>query len=88
MDRPLTEPRHWRRNLGRLVSVAVTQDGTTRQLTGRITAADEQRVMLEVDDGTRELTYERLGAGRVQVELQRLDDGGADDPDVGEGELR
>jgi ribosome maturation factor RimP len=90
VDRPLTEPRHWRRNIGRLVTVPAQRgDGVTRHVTGRITAADERRVMLEVDGGTCELSYDDLGAGRVQVELQRgLEDGGADDPDVGEGESR
>ena len=33
MDRPLTAPRHWRRNVGRLVT-AVLRDGTSE--TGRL----------------------------------------------------
>src|SRR5690606_10192619 len=32
VDRPLTEPRHWRRNVGRLVAVTVAGEG---QVTGR-----------------------------------------------------
>jgi ribosome maturation factor RimP len=89
VDRPLTESRHWRRNVGRLVTVPVHEEGVTRHLTGRVAAADERRVMLEVGDGARELPLEQLGAGRVQVELdRRLGEGGADDQDVGEGEPR
>jgi ribosome maturation factor RimP len=67
VDRPLTEPRHWRRNLGRLVTVRVA-DGQT--VTGRIAATTADGVVLEVDDLTRQLPYRQLGPGRVQVELR------------------
>jgi ribosome maturation factor RimP len=62
VDRPLTEPRHWRRNVGRLVAV--------NGLTGRITAADDDGIVL--DD--REIRYADLGAGKVQIEFKRLDE--------------
>ena len=45
-DRPLTHPRHWRRNTGRLVAVT-TNDGTSR--TGRVVEAREEEVVLDVD---------------------------------------
>jgi ribosome maturation factor RimP len=80
VDRPLTEPRHWRRNRGRLVTVATSEQGTTRQVTGRIVDADDARVMFDLDGGAREVPYEHLGTGRVQVELRRLEE------DQGEGE--
>jgi ribosome maturation factor RimP len=67
VDRPLTEPRHWRRNIGRLVTVRVA-DG--QSVTGRIAATTTDAVVLEVDDTTRELPYPQLGPGRVQVELR------------------
>ena len=35
VDRPLTEPRHWRRNIGRLVTVAVGPAGSAEEVTGR-----------------------------------------------------
>ncbi len=47
VDRPLTEPRHWRRNVGRLVQVKAGG----RQLTTRITAVDDTGVALEVRVG-------------------------------------
>jgi ribosome maturation factor RimP len=81
VDRPLTEPRHWRRNIGRLVRVAA--GGQT--LTGRITATGADGVVLDVDGNPRELPYERLGPGRVQVEL-RPSDGESGGEDEGEGE--
>ncbi|MGC4895771.1 ribosome maturation factor RimP [Micromonospora sp. DT31] len=74
VDRPLTLPRHWRRNAGRLVKVTVRGEAGDRQLTGRITAADDERVVLETDAGPAAHPYADLGPGRVQVEFNRLDD--------------
>jgi ribosome maturation factor RimP len=70
VDRPLTQPRHWRRNLGRLVSVPGPQG---RTLTGRIVGTTAEAVALEVDGVPRDLPYRQLGAGRVQVELRHPD---------------
>ena len=64
IDRPLTLPRHWQRNVGRLVKVKVAG----RLLTGRVTAATEAGISL--DD--QEIAFDELGPGRVQVEFQRL----------------
>ncbi|WBB72242.1 ribosome maturation factor RimP [Micromonospora sp. WMMD1128] len=74
VDRPLTLPRHWRRNVGRLVKVTARGDAGDRQLTGRVTAADDERVVLETDAGPATHPYPELGPGRVQVEFSRLDD--------------
>jgi ribosome maturation factor RimP len=71
VDRPLTEPRHWRRNLGRLVSVPGPEG---RTLTGRIVGAAAEAVVLDVDGVLRELAYRQLGVGRVQVELRHPDE--------------
>lgn len=79
VERPLTEPRHWRRNLGRLVTVAA--EG--RSLTGRIVEATTEAVVLEVDGDRHRLLYRQLGSGRIQVELRRPG-GGPDDEPVGE----
>jgi ribosome maturation factor RimP len=67
VDRPLTEQRHWRRNLHRLVSVAV---GETR-LDGRISAVDDNGVTLLVSGMPRHVTWAELGPGKVQVEFSR-----------------
>ncbi|PZM91421.1 MAG: ribosome maturation factor RimP [Actinobacteria bacterium] len=68
VDRPLTLPRHWRRNVGRLVRVAVGE----RQVVGRITAADDERVTLDVNGSVQQWSYGELGPGRVQVEFDRV----------------
>ena len=78
VDRPLTLPRHWRRNVARLVTVTV--DG--RPLTGRITAADDAGVILDVDGSPRELGYSQLGPGRVQIEFNRVEEAELDDEDL------
>src|SRR3954447_5301407 len=49
VDRPLTEPRHWRRILGRLVQVPVGPAGSSEQVTARITAVDDAGVALAVE---------------------------------------
>ncbi|MDT7536472.1 MAG: ribosome maturation factor RimP [Actinomycetota bacterium] len=68
VDRPLTLPRHWRRNVGRLVTVVPT-DGPN--VTGRITAADDEKVVLDVDGVERPLALTDVVRGTVQVEFSR-----------------
>ncbi|WP_305782820.1 ribosome maturation factor RimP [Symbioplanes lichenis] len=70
VDRPLTLPRHWRRNVTRLV----TADVAGRSLTGRVTSADETGVVLDVDGKTQEIAWGDLGPGKVQIEFKRLDE--------------
>jgi ribosome maturation factor RimP len=67
-DRPLTLPRHWRRNEGRLVKVTLT-DG--RALTGRITSSDDRGAVLDVDDTLHELAYDDVSRAKVQIEFNR-----------------
>ncbi|MGZ4447068.1 MAG: ribosome maturation factor RimP [Nocardioides sp.] len=68
VDRPLTLPRHWRRNADRLVKVTLA-DGSA--LTGRIGASDDERVTLDVDGSPRELAYAEVGKALVQIEFNR-----------------
>ena len=81
VDRPLTEPRHWRRAIGRLVVVPLTgQNGHhagngAGPAEGRIAAASDHGVTLDCDGVLREYGYSELGPGRVQVEFGRLEPG-------------
>jgi ribosome maturation factor RimP len=68
VDRPLTLPRHWRRNRDRLVKVTLV-DGES--LTGRIVGSDDERATLDVDGTTRELVYADVAKAKVQVEFNR-----------------
>jgi ribosome maturation factor RimP len=61
VDRPLTEPRHWRRNVGRLVEVG--------GIKGRIVEATDDGVAVEVSGDRQEFAYAELGAGKIVVEF-------------------
>ena len=76
VDRPLTEPRHWRRARGRLVRVKVTGEGPVE---GRVLAADADGVTLGLAAGERRFPYVDMGAGSVQVEFGRIPDAELDD---------
>ena len=67
VSRPLTLPRHWRRNVGRLVRV-VRADGAA--VLGRLTGSDETSASLRLEDGTDlVLPFDGVRKAVVQVEL-------------------
>jgi ribosome maturation factor RimP len=68
VDRPLTLPRHWRRNADRLVAVTTT-DGDT--ITGRVVGSDEETATLDVEGDRREIPYAEVAKALVQVEFNR-----------------
>ncbi|WP_168583650.1 ribosome maturation factor RimP [Gephyromycinifex aptenodytis] len=85
VSRPLTEPRHFRRNVGRLVRVRLTPeapapDGVQGRPTGRIVAVNDTvvRLSLPATKTTPEheitLAHEHIASADVQVEFSRLED--------------
>lgn len=76
VDRPLTHPRHWRRNLNRRVAVALVSGG---ELVGRITDSDETGAAVEVEGAVTRLAFADVRRAVVQVEFGR-----ASAPDDGE----
>jgi ribosome maturation factor RimP len=71
VDRPLTAPRHWRRNLDRLVKVTLT-DGES--VTGRVTSYDDETTgttTLTVDGAERVIAYGDIAKALVQIEFNR-----------------
>jgi ribosome maturation factor RimP len=87
VDRPLTEPRHWRRAQGRLVSAPLAADGGSRAgaaagraptVRGRVLAAGDTAVTLDIEGNRREFGYAEIGPGRVQVEFGRAAEAGAE----------
>ena len=68
VDKPLTLPRHWRRNQGRLVDVRIDGGDT---VTGRIATSDEAAVCLDVDGTIREIAYADIAKAQVQIEFNR-----------------
>jgi ribosome maturation factor RimP len=70
VDRPLTEPRHWHRNAGRLVRLTLSDDTTVE---GRIGESDDAGVDIETKSQTRRLGFEDITTALVQTELNRKD---------------
>lgn len=68
VDRPLTLPRHWRRNLDRLVKVTL-EDGET--LEGRIVATTEEGASLDVSGTQHEIAYAQVHKAMIQIEFNR-----------------
>ncbi|WP_332641929.1 ribosome maturation factor RimP [Aeromicrobium sp.] len=70
VERPLTLPRHWRRNAGRLVRVTLEDDTT---LDGRIGDSDATGVQLTTKKDTTRIAYDQIVTALVQTELNRKD---------------
>jgi len=68
VDRPLTLPRHWRRNADRLVQVSLA-DG--EELTGRIVETDETGAGIESDGSVRRVEFADVARARIQIEFKR-----------------
>lgn len=68
VDRPLTEPRHWRRNHDRLVRASL-RDGS--QVTGRVSDSDDLGATLDVAGATQRVEYADVTKALVQIEFNR-----------------
>lgn len=68
VDRPLTRPRHWRRNRLRLVRVVVADSA---ELVGRIGDCDDEGVTLLVSGALRRVRYAELRRAVVEVEFRQ-----------------
>jgi ribosome maturation factor RimP len=66
VDRPLTEPRHLQRNVGRLVSAG--------DRTGRIREVTDDGVVIEDSGDIETISFADLPEGRVVVEFKRPDE--------------
>ena len=73
-DRPLTLPRHWRRNVDRLVKVTLA-DGSV--VTGRISGPaerwDDDTATLLVDGTEHTVRLAEVARARVQIEFKRTE---------------
>jgi ribosome maturation factor RimP len=75
VDRPLTLPRHWRRNVTRLVEVTLAAGGT---VTGRIKSASDEAAELDVKGRPRTIAYADVVKAKIQIEFNRA--AGNDEP--------
>jgi ribosome maturation factor RimP len=84
VDRPLTEPRHWRRAVGRLVVVPLADKPASQagngaaQAEGRVASTSDRGVTLDCEGELREFAFAELGPGRVQVEFGHMEPGDDD----------
>ena len=67
VDRPLTHPRHWRRNRLRLVRATLVAGG---ELIGRIGDCDDEGVTLLASGSLRRVRYTELSRAVVEVEFR------------------
>lgn len=68
--RPLTDPRHWRRNVGRLVAIDSLEG---ERFEARISSADDDAVELTDKAGTTRWPYDEITQAVIQIELNRKD---------------
>ncbi len=68
VDRPLTLPRHWRRNQDRLVKVSLREGAT---LIGRITDSDDTSATLDVEGTPHRVVLDEVTKAKVQIEFNR-----------------
>lgn len=66
VDRPLTLPRHWKKNIGHLVRITQNSGET---LSGRILEVDSQAVTLD----TGSLPLDSIKRAVIEVEFKKLD---------------
>jgi len=65
VDRPLTKPRHWRKNHGRLINATLTTDKTVK---GRI--GDSTEIDVEID--SVKIAFSEIKKALIEVEFKSL----------------
>lgn len=84
VSRPLTIPRHFQRNIGRLVTVV----GSGETTTGRLVAAGPAHIVLDVPStkkvtgGPRSIDHADISRGEVQIEFNRPNAESEAEPDA------
>jgi ribosome maturation factor RimP len=63
LDRPLTKPRHWRKNLDRLVKIIMTSG---EEIQGRIGEATETTVLVD----SKKVSYEDIKRAVLEIEFK------------------
>ena len=65
-ERELTKVGHWMRQVGRLVRIKLRAGG---YVSGRVVAADETRVTIDVDGESRVINYQDLRKARARIDF-------------------
>jgi ribosome maturation factor RimP len=72
VDRPLTLPRHWRRNLDRLVRVTPHHGAP---FTGRIVSSDEAGATISAGSSQARVAFADVAKARIEIEFSRPEPG-------------
>lgn len=67
VDRPFTSARHWRRALGRLVNIELTNGDT---FVGRVKQTEDTSAVIVTEETTREVSFAAVARASVQVEFR------------------
>jgi len=65
-ERELTKVGHWMRQVGRLVRIKLRAGG---YVSGRVVAADETRVTIDVDGESRGINYQDIRKARARIDF-------------------
>lgn len=65
-ERVLTKVGHWMRQVGRLVRIKLRAGG---YVSGRVVAADETRVTIDVDGESRVINYQDIRKARARIDF-------------------
>jgi ribosome maturation factor RimP len=65
VDRPLTKPRHWRKNHGRLINATLVSD---KRIKGRIGDATE----IDVEIDSIKIAYAEIKKANIEIEFKSL----------------
>jgi len=68
VDRPLTQPRHWRKNIGRLVKVTPIEG---EKYIARIKSVSSESAILEFADEEATVNFSEIKRATIEIEFNR-----------------
>ena len=68
IDRPLTQGRHWKKNVGRLVKITPK---TGEKYIGRIASVNDNAVTNEIKGKESEISFAEISRAQIEVEFNR-----------------
>ena len=73
VDRPLTQVRHWRKNIGRLVKIAPIEG---ENYVGRIKSVSNDGAIIDFQDEEATVPFGEIRRAVIEIEFNRKSDGG------------
>lgn len=68
IDRPLTLPRHWKKNIGRLVKITPVEG---EKFVGRILSCSPNQVTLQLEKAEKVVDLSQITKAQIEVEFNR-----------------